>query len=159
MNCEYCLRSYENIYGSGRFCSSKCARGFSTSFKRDVINQQVSLKMQGRTHSDETKSKIRQNWRGHIFTNDDREKAILLSKNKAKGKSFDLASSNEKRRRILEEQNNNCLCGIHNWNDKNLVLELDHIDGDKKNNKRENLRMLCPNCHSQTPTFRRRKGI
>ena len=48
-------------------------------------------------------------------------------------------------------------CGIgENWNGKDLVLELDHIDGNNTNNSLENLRILCPNCHSQTPTFRGR---
>ena len=40
-----------------------------------------------------------------------------------------------------------------NWNGAKLVLQLDHIDGDHKNNAVENLRFLCPNCHSQTDTF------
>lgn len=39
------------------------------------------------------------------------------------------------------------------WNGKPLSLQLDHIDGDRTNNTIENLRILCPNCHSQTPTF------
>jgi hypothetical protein len=40
-----------------------------------------------------------------------------------------------------------------------LVLQLDHIDGDRSNNTIDNLRLLCPNCHTQTPTFgaKRRK--
>lgn len=48
------------------------------------------------------------------------------------------------------------------WLDNILVLEIDHIDGDRTNNELENLRYLCPNCHSQTDTFRGRnlnKGI
>lgn len=45
-----------------------------------------------------------------------------------------------------------CSVGV-SWNGKSLVLELDHIDGDMFNNELENLRLLCPNCHSQTDTF------
>lgn len=40
-----------------------------------------------------------------------------------------------------------------NWQGTSLVLQLDHIDGDHKNNEVENLRFLCPNCHSQTDTY------
>ena len=45
MNCENCQNEHEGTYGSGRFCSSKCARGFSTKEKRSLINEKVSLKM------------------------------------------------------------------------------------------------------------------
>ena|SRR5262252_1444491 len=39
------------------------------------------------------------------------------------------------------------------WNNKPLVMQLDHIDGDRTNHQIENLRLLCPNCHSQTDTW------
>jgi hypothetical protein len=49
-------------------------------------------------------------------------------------------------------------CGLgKEWNNKPITLELDHIDGDSINNILSNLRWLCPNCHSQTDTFRGRK--
>lgn len=44
------------------------------------------------------------------------------------------------------------------WNDKPLTLQLDHIDGDSTNNQIKNLRLLCANCHSQTPTYCRGQG-
>lgn len=45
-------------------------------------------------------------------------------------------------------------CGISDWMNKPLNMELDHIDGNRTNHKLENLRMLCPNCHAQTETYR-----
>lgn len=45
-------------------------------------------------------------------------------------------------------------CGISEWNGKPLSLELHHKDGNRFNHKLENLILLCPNCHSQTETFR-----
>ncbi len=47
-------------------------------------------------------------------------------------------------------------CGIYNWNGKEISLELDHINGNSRDNRLKNLRLLCPNCHSQTNTFRGR---
>jgi HNH endonuclease len=45
------------------------------------------------------------------------------------------------------------VCGVTEWQGKPLVLELDHINGVSDDHRLENLRLLCPNCHSQTDTY------
>lgn len=45
------------------------------------------------------------------------------------------------------------ICGAIEWQGKTLSLELDHINGENNDNRIENLRFLCPNCHSQTTTY------
>ena len=45
------------------------------------------------------------------------------------------------------------ICGCTEWQGKTLSLELDHINGVNNDNRLENLRFLCPNCHSQTSTY------
>lgn len=65
-----------------------------------------------------------------------------------------------KKRLIFDKILENKCCECSNtgeWNGKPMTLELDHINGDSNDNSLENLRILCPNCHSQTPTFRKKK--
>jgi len=45
------------------------------------------------------------------------------------------------------------VCELVDWNNKPLRLQIDHIDGNFRNNRRKNLRFICPNCHTQTETW------
>jgi hypothetical protein len=53
---------------------------------------------------------------------------------------------------VLENRCKECGMGPV-WNSKPLALQLDHVDGDRKNNRLGNLRIVCPNCHTQTETY------
>ena len=59
---------------------------------------------------------------------------------------------------LADAQSGRCaICGAAGmWLGLPLALVLDHIDGDPTNNRRENLRLVCPNCDSQLPTYKSR---
>lgn len=48
------------------------------------------------------------------------------------------------------------LCRLGSWNGEPIPLELDHVNGRRDDNRLPSLRVLCPNCHAQTPTYRGR---
>lgn len=68
--------------------------------------------------------------------------------------------SHKLKNRLLKEGIKPKRCEECNWaktsSDGRLPLELDHINGDKRDNRLKNLRVLCPNCHSLKPTHRGR---
>ena len=69
--------------------------------------------------------------------------------------------SNKLRKRLIRERLLEAVCsncGGAEWLGKPMPLELDHIDGDKTNNVLGNLRLICPNCHALTPTYRGRNA-
>lgn len=69
------------------------------------------------------------------------------------------------RRRLVEEglKSARCeICGLDEWRGESLPLALDHVNGDHCDNRLENLRILCPNCHALTDTWcgrNRRAGV
>lgn len=70
-----------------------------------------------------------------------------------------LSTDKAVRGRLIKERGYRCeSCSIGTWMGEHIVLEIHHIDGDTKNNCRGNLKLLCPNCHSQTPNYRNYKA-
>lgn len=58
---------------------------------------------------------------------------------------------------LIELRGYECeICNLQDWLSQPITLEVDHIDGNNTNNNLGNLRLLCPNCHSQTDTWRGR---
>lgn len=61
------------------------------------------------------------------------------------------------RKLLIKEREAKCeKCKISHWFDIPITIEMHHIDGDRLNNNRNNLQLLCPNCHSITDTFKSR---
>ena len=60
---------------------------------------------------------------------------------------------------FMDTREHRCeICGIVKWMGKVAPLELDHQDGNSDNNELENLRLICPNCHAQTDSYKGRNS-
>ena len=75
---------------------------------------------------------------------------------RAARRSLEFAQTDSFRRTLLiEARGRRCeVCLNTIWCGQPVPLELDHIDGNSDHNTAENLRLLCPNCHAQTPTYK-----
>jgi hypothetical protein len=61
---------------------------------------------------------------------------------------------------LIKLRGNKCeCCSLTKWLEKEIKLEIHHLNGDRTNNHLENLQLLCPNCHSFTDNFRNRKMV
>ena len=59
------------------------------------------------------------------------------------------------KRYLFEKYGHSCQsCDLSTWMGEPIPIEMDHIDGNYQNNTIDNLRLLCPNCHAQTPTYK-----
>src|SRR6056300_1188520 len=145
--CPKCGTSFfqENKKGYGRtFCSRSCAN--SRVMNDDVkVKISVGSKKAWNNKTDEQKLKSVSN----LLTEAKLKKEKSITRLMETDTEY-LGHGSRKRKVFLEQDERCNKCGIRDWNGQPLSFELEHIDGNKHNNIRENLEVLCPNCHSQT---------
>jgi 5-methylcytosine-specific restriction endonuclease McrA len=131
---------------------------------KDHLRQEaISLRESGlgyRTISKQLSEKVPAstiaNWVSHIKI-DIRTTRKSAVKQKRKEISFETCKPATKKMFLVEERGYKCeSCSNSEWLGKQIPLELEHIDGNNRNNDRSNLKLLCPNCHAFTPTYRGR---
>ena len=141
---KVCPKCNNNHNKSGTYCSRSCANSRVVT-KESNIKRSNALKGKPATRGP---IKDLDAWRNKI-------KETRLQK--YLNTPFEELGMENRRRRVFEEQHHKCnKCLLDSWLGFPLVLELEHKDGNNKNNVRDNLEGLCPNCHSQTTTWRGR---
>lgn len=153
MQCLKCKNDHDGSFGSGKYCSRSCAN--SRGPRTDKFKQIVSKKLKGSLP-----------WNtGQNLSDKHKEKISNWNKGKIRPRVSDIDAFIENssvarhviKKRIIRdaliEYNCNC-CGIMPlWNGTTLSLQLDHINGVNNDHRLENLRFLCPNCHTQQETY------
>lgn len=176
--CECCGEPHAGNYGSGRFCSNSCARCFSTKNKRQDINKKVSETAKenyknGITsgwHTDTARKKRKETLLEKYGTSNTfslkEEKCVEgrrrggvkrgeQRRQEALNRPFEEMSYYYKKKILLNECGNKCsFCGEKEWFGTALPLEIHHINGVHSDNRKQNLQILCPNCHSITSNWK-----
>lgn len=82
---------------------------------------------------------------------------MAWSRGKILSVDFSYGGKGQHKKALIEERGHWCeCCNNSTWLDEPIPLELEHCDGDNKNNTKENLLLLCPNCHAKTRYYRGR---
>lgn len=131
---------------SGVFCSRKCANSRQWS---DADREKKSASCKGRIPWHKGKT-IGSNPVKNAKLSD-----TLRSKHRERFENGEIFTRSTLKAYIIERAGGYyCqVCELTEWRGKPISLQVDHIDGCATNNTPENLRLICPNCHSQTETF------
>lgn len=148
--CKYCNIKISYSKRENLYCSSSCSASFNNKFRKQPLDQcLVCNNFTKRKKSLFCSPKCKKN---HDFLRKIRN--WCLGNDIYDGKK--IKKPTVIKRLVITMNGYVCdPCGLSSlYNGKRLTLELDHINGDATNNNKDNVRLLCPNCHSLTPTFK-----
>lgn len=137
-----------------KYCSQSCAASFNNT-KRDIANRFVCLNCEQLVKRNAAS-------KGKFCSNSCQQQLQWKETKNKLDNGFWAGCGKATLRRYLTETKGYCCSKCSQgsmWNGELLTLDVDHIDGDNKNNHPDNLRFLCPNCHTQTATWGKKKRI
>lgn len=137
LNCNIEIKT--TIKEDKKFCSHSCSATFNNK-KREIIKN-ICLNCKDEINKKQKFCSVNCQ---HTFDMNKR-----VSENRASSKTV--------KRYLINLYGNKCMeCGWDKVNPTSgkVPIEIEHVDGNSENNNLENLKLLCPNCHSLTPTYR-----
>lgn len=142
--CKHCNVEFPYKRRHNKFCNSSCAAKYN--------NPRKGLKSKPKTYCVFCRAELL----GKKYCN-----SVCFNRNQKKTRDTLVesgsASSNQVRNYLIEKYGTACMeCGWKNNHPTtgNPVIELEHTDGNSSNNTLTNTKLLCPNCHAMTPTFK-----
>lgn len=143
---KYCINCDKEIttkYGT-KFCGHSCSAIYSNKKRKKIrycVNCDVELGSKQKKYCS-------------IICGCDHRKKIIFEKIESGDNTL---NPNNYKNYLIHKHGKKCMdcgwCEINKYSNK-IPIELEHIDGDSGNNSLENLKLLCPNCHSLTPTYK-----
>lgn len=158
-NCKKCDKKFEPIKGLINYCSLECRNSRTWSDEDKLKKSEAAKKsdkvlIANRTTIRKTKERKIKN---PNFWFEIKEERSLKRKTLIMSLPYEDLKFEILRERIIYEQDCKCnKCGLDKWLGETIPLEIEHKDGNHFNNDRNNLEMLCPNCHAMTKTWRGR---
>lgn len=161
LNYGLCVECNKPIPIRNKFCNSSCAAKYNNRYRslESRAKQKESIR---KKYNTQTTNCIQCN---SVFTMNSRTRNLFCSAKCHKTHrrqnyidkilNFEPVGHSTLKKYLIEIKGYKCSeCGIDKWNDKAISLEMDHKDGDPSNHILPNVRLLCPNCHSQTSTYK-----
>jgi hypothetical protein len=144
--CKECNKEIEYDKRKNLFCNRSC----SVSFNNKGLNRWKKEIKKCKKCGNEISNRI-------TFCGSECQKAYISDLYWEKIKNGNISDINRPtvKKYLIIERGNKCeICRLEKWNEKDIPLVLDHIDGNSDNNILINLRLICNNCDAQLPTYK-----
>lgn len=153
VNCKECNKCFnkrdsqiKKSKSGNHFCSSSCSAIYNNKFRK---KESYSFCLN-------CKAKLNPKYKSRIYCSNSCQQKYRQENNFKLLEAGENITSHTCSVYHRKKQDRCSCCKLSKWNNKPISLELDHIDGDGTNNTLINTRLLCPNCHSQTDTYKGR---